>query len=60
MIERQGHSTQSNPLAVREVRRILIKELGRPERVSSELRQANTPAPNDTKRRSRSWNIRVP
>jgi pimeloyl-ACP methyl ester carboxylesterase len=29
VIEHQGHSTQSNPLAVREVRRILIEELAR-------------------------------
>jgi pimeloyl-ACP methyl ester carboxylesterase len=29
VIERQGHSTQSNPLAVREVRRILIEQLDR-------------------------------
>jgi pimeloyl-ACP methyl ester carboxylesterase len=29
VIEHQGHSTQANPLAVREVRRILIEELGR-------------------------------
>jgi hypothetical protein len=32
VIEHQDHSTQSNPLAVREIRRILIQELGRPER----------------------------
>jgi hypothetical protein len=31
VIEHQGHSTQSNPLAVREVRRILLDQLGRPE-----------------------------
>jgi pimeloyl-ACP methyl ester carboxylesterase len=31
VIEHSGHSTQSNPLTVREVRRILIAELGRPE-----------------------------
>lgn len=30
VIERQGHSTQSNPLAVREVRRILLEQVGRP------------------------------
>ena len=29
VIERQDHSTQSNPLAVREVRRILLEQLGR-------------------------------
>jgi hypothetical protein len=29
VIEHQGHSTQSNPLAVREVRRILLEELAR-------------------------------
>jgi pimeloyl-ACP methyl ester carboxylesterase len=28
VIEHQGHSTQSNPLAVREVRRILLSQLG--------------------------------
>ena len=30
VIEHQGHSTQSNPLAVREVRRILLEQLGHP------------------------------
>ena len=30
VIEHQGHSVQSNPLAVREVRRILIEQLARP------------------------------
>jgi hypothetical protein len=30
VIEHQGHSTQSNPLAVREVRRILLEQLGQP------------------------------
>jgi pimeloyl-ACP methyl ester carboxylesterase len=30
VIEHQGHSTQSNPLAVREVRRILLNQLARP------------------------------
>ncbi len=34
VIEHQGHSAQSNPLTVREVRRILIEELGRPGRAS--------------------------
>lgn len=29
VIERQGHSTQANPLAVREVHRILLERLGR-------------------------------
>jgi hypothetical protein len=29
----QGHSTQSNPLAVREVRRILLDQLGNPATV---------------------------
>jgi pimeloyl-ACP methyl ester carboxylesterase len=32
VIEHSGHSTQSNPLTVREVRRILIEQLGRPGR----------------------------
>ena len=44
VIEHQGHSTQSNPLAVREVRRILIEELGRPEPAGGETRQANASA----------------
>jgi hypothetical protein len=30
VIEHSGHSTQGNPLTVREVRRILIEQLGRP------------------------------
>jgi pimeloyl-ACP methyl ester carboxylesterase len=33
VIEHQGHSTQSNPLAVREVRRILLDQLGNPATV---------------------------
>jgi pimeloyl-ACP methyl ester carboxylesterase len=37
VIEHSGHSTQSNPLTVREVRRILIEQLGRPERQSATL-----------------------
>jgi len=32
IIEHSGHSTQGNPLTVREVRRILIEQLGRPGR----------------------------
>jgi pimeloyl-ACP methyl ester carboxylesterase len=32
VIEHSGHSTQANPLTVREVRRILIEELARPGR----------------------------
>ena len=32
VVEHSAHSTQSNPLTVREVRRILIEELGRPGR----------------------------
>jgi hypothetical protein len=32
VIEHQDHSTQSNPLAVRKVRRILIAQLTRPDR----------------------------
>jgi hypothetical protein len=43
VIEHQSHSTQSNPLAVREVRRILIAELGRLERARGESGQANAP-----------------
>ena len=58
VIEHSGHSTQSNPLTVREVRRILIEELGRPGRASGETRQADAPAPNETKRRGRSLYVR--
>jgi hypothetical protein len=47
VIEHQGHSTQSNPLAVREVRRILIEELARPDRAGGETQQANAPALNE-------------
>jgi hypothetical protein len=36
VIDHQGHSTQSNPLAVREVRSILVEQLGRPERARGE------------------------
>jgi pimeloyl-ACP methyl ester carboxylesterase len=32
VVEHQGHSTQSNPLVVREVHRILLEELARPAR----------------------------
>jgi hypothetical protein len=39
VIEHQGHSTQSNPLAVREVRRILLEELTRPGRAVGETWQ---------------------
>jgi hypothetical protein len=45
VIEHQDHSTQSNPLAVREVRRILMEELGQPERARGERWLANAPAP---------------
>jgi hypothetical protein len=45
VIDHQGHSAQSNPLVVREVRRILIEEIGRPARISGETRQGNAPAP---------------
>ena len=41
VIEHQEHSTQSNPLAVHEVRRILLEELARPPTRS----QQDTPAP---------------
>jgi hypothetical protein len=34
VIEHSGHSTQGNPLTVREVRRILLEELARPGRLS--------------------------
>jgi len=54
VIEHQGHSTQSNPLTVREVRRILIEQLGRPERASGETRQVDAPVTNETKKRTRS------
>jgi hypothetical protein len=45
VIEHQDHSTQSNPLAVREVRRILIEEIGRPAHVNGKTRQGYAPAP---------------
>jgi pimeloyl-ACP methyl ester carboxylesterase len=62
VIERQGHSTQANPLAVREVRRILIEGHYRSERGGGEMRQAIASASidsasneaNEAKRRSRS------
>ena len=38
VIEHQGHSTQGNPLAVREVRRILIEQLDRPGRDETKSR----------------------
>jgi hypothetical protein len=38
VIEHQGHSAQSNALTIREVRRILMEELGRPERPQGETR----------------------
>jgi pimeloyl-ACP methyl ester carboxylesterase len=38
VIEHSGHSTQGNPLTVREVRRILIEELERPARASNDAR----------------------
>jgi hypothetical protein len=50
VIEHQSHSTQSNPLAVREVRRILIEELARPDRARADTRQQpNAPAPDEGK-----------
>jgi pimeloyl-ACP methyl ester carboxylesterase len=45
VIEHSGHSTQGNPLTVREVRRILIEELRRPRRASGETRPTGAPAP---------------
>jgi hypothetical protein len=51
VIERQSHSTQSNPLAVREVRRILIEELARPERASRDARQPHASGTSETTRR---------
>jgi hypothetical protein len=38
VIEHSGHSTQGNALTVREVRRILMEELGRPVRTSEKTR----------------------
>jgi hypothetical protein len=43
VIEHQSHSTQGNPLAVREVRRILMEELNRPERTGRGARQPRSP-----------------
>ncbi len=42
VIEHSGHSTQSNPLTVREVRRILMQELERPARSGVETRPAGS------------------
>ncbi len=53
VIEHQGHSTQSNPLAVREVHRILVEELNRPERPRGAPGQSNVSMTNDkTSRRT--------
>jgi hypothetical protein len=48
VIEHSSHSTQSNPLTVREVRRILIEELGRPGRASGRD-AADAPASNEVR-----------
>jgi pimeloyl-ACP methyl ester carboxylesterase len=45
VIEHQSHSAQSNPLAVREVRRILIEGLNRPGPANRDMRLADAPAP---------------
>ncbi len=37
VIEHSGHSTQANPLTVREVRRILMEELARPARTGGDM-----------------------
>jgi pimeloyl-ACP methyl ester carboxylesterase len=44
VIEHQGHSTQSNPLAVREVRRILLEELDRRGRAGGKAQLAHASA----------------
>jgi pimeloyl-ACP methyl ester carboxylesterase len=44
VIEHSGHSTQSNPLTVREVRRILMQELARPARSVGDTQSADAPA----------------
>ncbi len=55
VIEHQGHSTQGNPLAVREVNRILMEELGRPDRAGRGSRQPHVSVTNATaKRRAKS------
>ncbi len=43
VIEHSGHSTQGNPLTVREVRRILMQELARPARTGGETRPTDAP-----------------
>jgi triacylglycerol esterase/lipase EstA (alpha/beta hydrolase family) len=53
VIEHQGHSTQSNPLAVREVRRILIEVLGRPPRSNGETGQVDAPVISEATKRAR-------
>ena len=58
VIEHSSHSTQSNPLTVREVRRILIEELRRSGRVSGETRQADALGPDATMRRGKSSYVR--
>jgi pimeloyl-ACP methyl ester carboxylesterase len=44
VIEHSGHSTQANPLTVREVRRILMEELARPPRTGGTMQAAVGPA----------------
>ncbi|MBS0559985.1 MAG: alpha/beta hydrolase [Proteobacteria bacterium] len=51
VIEHQGHSAQSNPLVVREVRRILNEELARPPRASAGATEAGHSVANDNARR---------
>jgi hypothetical protein len=45
VIEHSGHSTQGNPLTVREVRRILMQELARPARPSGDAQRATGAPP---------------
>jgi pimeloyl-ACP methyl ester carboxylesterase len=58
VIEHSSHSTQGNPLTVREVRRILMEELGRPGRTGTETRQADASASNKTDGRAGSRFLR--
>jgi hypothetical protein len=45
VIEHSGHSTQGNPLTVREVRRILIEELARATQPAASRTADAAPAP---------------
>lgn len=54
VIEHQDHSTQANPLAVREVRRILLEQLSRPPGRGVAIQQADASPAGNGKRLRRS------